>query len=499
MTVPLESIARRLGVAVVGRNLDISGLATASSSVRPGDLFVAVRGSANDGHRFLDEAFRAGAVAAVVEDPEALGGRPGLVVPSSRVALAEIASILHGDPVCEMTAIGVTGTNGKTTTTWLIWEVLNALGIPTVRVGTLGMVFQELFVESLTTPDPLALQSFLAQARARGARAVVMEVSSHGLDQRRVDTIPFQVGVFTNLTRDHLDYHGTEERYFDAKARLFDLVKRDVARPGVAVINLDGAAGQAMHERALGGRTPAPLEDLSFGTSGGAPLCLKAFRETEGGSELELVLRGQETVVIRSPLIGRHNAENLAAAFGACIGAGCQPARVAEALSQTSQVPGRLERVGSGKPRVFVDYAHTPDALERALQAVRVSCTGPLWVVFGCGGDRDKGKRPLMAAVAARLADAVVVTSDNPRTEDPGSIIADILSGGVVPAHVEPDRRAAIRYAVSRAGPSSTVVIAGKGHEDYQILGTTKVPFSDQAEALAAMSLLDRQPRAVIG
>jgi UDP-N-acetylmuramoyl-L-alanyl-D-glutamate--2,6-diaminopimelate ligase len=386
----------------------------------------------------------------------------------------------------------VTGTNGKTTTTWLIWEVLNALGVPAVRVGTLGMVFQNLSVESLTTPDPLALQGFLAKAKESGARALVMEVSSHGLDQRRVDSVPFQVGVFTNLTRDHLDYHGTLERYFEAKARLFELVGNDPMGQGVAVVNLDGEAGRAMHERAMEPRGGLALRDLSFGTMDGAPIRLNRFHESEAGSELELVMAGKDVISIRSPLIGRHNAENLAAAFGACVGAGCDPKEVAEALSHTSQVPGRLERVGRGDPRVFVDYAHTPDALERALQAVRVSCSGPLWVVFGCGGDRDRGKRPLMAAVAARLADAVVVTSDNPRTEHPEAIISEILSGGVTARHIDSDRRAAIRYAISHAGPGATVVIAGKGHEDYQILGTTKVPFSDQDEAREAIRLLDR-------
>jgi UDP-N-acetylmuramoyl-L-alanyl-D-glutamate--2,6-diaminopimelate ligase len=307
-----------------------------------------------------------------------------------------------------------------------------------------------------------------------------METSSHALDQARVEDVQFDVGVFTNLTRDHLDYHKTFEHYFGAKRHLFELLRIGPKDTKGAVIHVDDPYGASLVDElgALG------LRDWSFGRSKRAVVQILEVQETPGHMRISLdVKKCGKRYEVRAPFIGPHNAENVAAAFASACALDLDPEAVAEVLSRTPQVPGRLERVGERGPRVFVDYAHTPDALERALEAVRVSTEGKLWCVFGCGGDRDKGKRPQMAAIAASHADCVVVTSDNPRTEDPAEIINDILSSRISPAIIERDRARAILQAIESADEKDTVVIAGKGHEDYQIIGTTKIHFSDQEVA----------------
>lgn len=462
----------------------ISKLVFSSRDVVPGSLFVAVKGAAHDGHTWLADAFSKGATAAVVEDSAALAGRPGIQVGDSRVALSQLAAHFAGRPTDSLKIVGVTGTNGKTTSNWLICHALTNLGSPCARVGTLGMVFGGIQIESLTTPDPISLHSFLARAVESGATSAVLEVSSHGLDQRRADDIPFDVGIFTNLTRDHLDYHGTVENYLRAKMRLFELLRTSDTNVPAVVVNLDSEFGPRVCRQAVTGG----VTDLSFGSASEAPVRIVRFTEEPDVSILELAYRGEQFEV-RTKLVGRHNAENLCCAFCACVGLGFHPAEVAKVLGASPHVPGRLERVDNGKPRIFVDYAHTPDALERVITAVRPSTVGKLWVVFGCGGDRDSGKRPIMAAVARKLSDKMVVTSDNPRTESAQKIIDDILAEGSSPDLVEADRRRAIEETVSKADDNDTVLIAGKGHEDYQILGTTKVPFSDQDTAREALRL----------
>jgi UDP-N-acetylmuramoyl-L-alanyl-D-glutamate--2,6-diaminopimelate ligase len=473
-------------------------VAASSAAVVSGAIFVAVPGNAVDGHAFVDDAFARGAVAAVVQDPTVLQGRPGIVVAHSRSALSRLAALFAGDPSHRMKVIGITGTNGKTTTNWIIYHMLNALGERALRIGTLGWEWSGgAAVEgALTSPDPISLHRVLQEARQAGVTAAVMETSSHALDQARVEDVEFDVGVFTNLTRDHLDYHGTFERYFAAKSHLFHLLGHGTKRTKAAVINADDPYG----ERMLTEARQRGLVDWSFGSDTSAAVAIRAVNEVESGMAIDLLVRAprdgaspgegelKKELRMLAPFTGRHNAENVVAAFTALCALGYEPERVVKAAQLVPQVPGRLERVGEGSVRVFVDYAHTPDALERAIAALRPSTAGRLWVVFGCGGDRDRGKRPEMARVAATGADRVVVTSDNPRTEEPLAIIADVLSSGVTPHYVEQDRRHAITTAVHSAEAGDTVLIAGKGHETYQILGSERVYFSDQEEAARALS-----------
>jgi UDP-N-acetylmuramoyl-L-alanyl-D-glutamate--2,6-diaminopimelate ligase len=328
------------------------------------------------------------------------------------------------------------------------------------------------------------MQRLLAEARSMGARYSVIETSSHALHQARVENVQFDVGVFTNLTRDHLDYHETMERYFEAKRHLFELLARGAKTTRAAVINGDDEYGQRLLQELPG----LGLNDWSFGSCAGVSLRMVSMDESADGLTLGIEDSHAHTLVrIFIPCIGRHNAENALSAYGACRALGYEPEVLRVAMARIPQVPGRLERVGDQVPRVFVDYAHTPDALMRVLQAVRPTTRGDLWVVFGCGGDRDRGKRPQMAAVASDYADQVVITSDNPRTEAPQAIINDILVGASSPRVVELDRRKAILQTLAHARLEDTVVIAGKGHEDYQIIGTEKIPFSDQEVAREAL------------
>ncbi len=459
-----------------------TSLTASSAAVSPGAVFVAVRGTTVDGHRFIQDAFARGAVAAVVEDPSSLYGRPGIVVSDARRALSRLAALMYGEPSKELSCIGITGTNGKTTTNWIVYHVLNAIGGGCQRIGTLGseVMGRNTEVGSLTSPDAISIQRLLHEARCSGARNSVMETSSHALDQARVEDVHFDVGVFSNLTRDHLDYHQTMDRYFEAKRRLFELLAKSPKSNKGAVVNADDEYGR----RIIADLPALGVRSWSFGSAADAVLRIASIEETAEGMNISLDdSQSGERVTIRAPFIGRHNAENVVCAYGACRALGFEPARIISALAAVPQVPGRLERVGTVGPRVFVDYAHTPDALMRALQAVRSTTTGELWVVFGCGGDRDRGKRPEMAAIASEYADQVVITSDNPRTESPQAIINDIMVGAASPRIVDVDRREAIRQTISLASRSDTILIAGKGHEDYQIIGTEKIYFSDQAVA----------------
>ena len=449
----------------------VNGISDDSRTIDSGSLFIAVRGSDRDGHDFLDGAAARGATCAIVEDI----GRatlPALVVTRGREAAALAAATAYGNPARDLKLIGVTGTNGKTTTTSILRHLLDDGSSSSASIGTLGVLIgsEGLVVPGgggLTTPGPVELQRLLRSLVDRGARAAAMEVSSHSLDQRRVDGILFNAVVFTNLTRDHLDYHGTMEAYFAAKSRLLDYL----APGGTAIVNADAAEWRSLRP---------PSAPLTFGIqTPTANVRAADVRYTPSGSEWTLEAESASEHV-RLPLIGDVNVQNALAAAAAAFAVGLPLAVIAARLNAVPQVPGRLEVIATS-PTVLRDYAHTPDALERALATARAFTKGKLIVMFGCGGDRDKGKRPLMGRIAERGADAVIVTSDNPRTEDPDSIIDEIESGMKAARHERvTDRHAAIERALQIAHEGDIVLLAGKGHETYQIRGTVSYPFDEK-------------------
>ena len=474
-----NALAERGLLAGVEGNLpdEASGIADDSRKVKRGELFIAVRGWNSDGHNFLDAAAQRGAAIAIVEDPKRTS-LPVLVVREGRRAAAVAASVAYGNPARSLTIVGVTGTNGKTTTTSIMRHLFDDGSGSSASVGTLGVLTGsegEVLPGGggLTTPGPVELQRVLRALVDRAVRTVAMEVSSHSLDQKRVDGLEFDVGVFTNLTRDHLDYHGTMEAYLQAKARLLDYLK-----PGAtAVVNADAPewATLKINSRAL-----------TFALRARADIRAEDVRYTPRGSEWNLVTpRGSGEVTL--PLIGDVNVENALAAAAAAFALGHDPQVIAIGLSTVPQVSGRLEII-STRPTVLRDYAHTPDALERTLRTARAFTRGKLIVVFGCGGERDKGKRPIMGEIAERGADCAIVTSDNPRTEDPDAIIDDIEAGmrGIGHERVT-DRLSAIQRALDLAEDGDIVLLAGKGHETYQIRGTTSYPF-DEKEIVKEMT-----------
>jgi UDP-N-acetylmuramoyl-L-alanyl-D-glutamate--2,6-diaminopimelate ligase len=487
----LAELAAKISGRVIGSGAARArGVAVSTAAIAPGSIFVAVRGVKADGHSFVAEALRRGAAAAVVHDGSSLPeGAAGIVVDDTRTALSRLAALFAGDPSREMRVVGVTGTNGKTTINWLTHHALLAAHGGSLRVGTLGIRSEKRggaalidLPGDLTTPDAVSIQQALATALKGGIRHAVFEASSHALDQARLADVAFDAAIFTNLTRDHLDYHGDMERYFAAKAKLFGLTAAaDKAR--LAVINLDSDYGARMAAEAKS----RGLSVVTFGENTAADLRILSFDQSLQGSRLAFGWQGKKRT-LESGFIGIHNASNLAAAFAALAALGEDEGTIVGALENAPQVPGRLEAVPGAPFGIYVDYAHTPDALENVLKALRALVRNNLWVVFGCGGDRDRGKRPIMAKVARELADRVAVTSDNPRTEKPEAIIADILSGGCKAEIVDADRRAAIGKVLASAAPGDAVLIAGKGHEDYQIIGTTKYPFSDVEEARRALA-----------
>ena len=451
-----------------------SAISDDSRKVVPGALFIAVKGAVQDGHDFLSMAAEKGAAVAVVEDASRTT-LPALVVRHGRQAAAVAAAAAFGEPARALRLVGVTGTNGKTTTVGMLRHLLDAPDAACASIGTLGVLVGSAGDPlpgggGLTTPGPVELQRLFRALVDRGVRRVAMEVSSHALHQRRVEGVTYDAGVFTNLTRDHLDYHVTMEEYFAAKSILVE----HVAVHGTVVINLDDEAWA---------RLPRSRRVVTFAVdTPGADVRAEDVRFGPRGSEWTLRC-GDERHPVRLPLIGDFNIANALGAAAAAWSVGESPATIAERLTTLPQVPGRLEILHE-HPTVLRDYAHTPDALERALDAVRPFARKRLLVVFGCGGDRDAGKRPLMGAVADQKADFVVVTSDNPRTEDPERILTDIMAGmrqdASRVARIE-DRREAIRHALAIAGPDDVVVLAGKGHETYQIRGTTSYPFDEKA------------------
>jgi UDP-N-acetylmuramoyl-L-alanyl-D-glutamate--2,6-diaminopimelate ligase len=483
-SLPLSALLERLPAAAVSgsRAQRVTAIEIDSRAVGPGALFVALRGARTDGHRFVGEALARGAAGVVIEAPaEPSDHSEGtvIVVPDTKRALSVLAAAFYGEPSSSMDAIGVTGTNGKTTTTRMIAAILNHAAIPCGVIGTVGAEFEAARWElANTTPLPPELHRLLAGMKAQGARAVAMEVSSHALALGRVDDVHFTVAALTNVTRDHLDFHESAQAYRDAKRRLFALSPR-------SVLNADDECGSRWASELRGeGR-----DVVTYGVSREAALLPTAVRVAPDGSRFTLDGRRYELHVA-----GRFNIWNALAAIGVARFLGVDDEAIAQGLASLRRVPGRMERLHGAGIDVVVDYAHTPDALENALRSLRETTPGALAVVFGCGGDRDRGKRAEMGAVAARLADRIYLTSDNPRGEEPQRIVDDILAGLREPraCAVELDRRHAIERAIAEAQTGDVVLVAGKGHETYQIVGDRVLHFNDAEvarEALAPLSV----------
>lgn len=475
--------------------IEIHGITNDSRNVEPGWLFVALRGNHADGHDYVTGAVERGAAAVVVECKDALNGIervPAVVrVSDSRCALAEIAACWYGRPCEGMTISAITGTNGKTTTSYLLESVLAAAERTPGVIGTINWrVGEEVHTCSATTPEPLELMRIMRTMAGKGVSDVVMEVSSHALVQQRVRACRFSCAVFTNLSRDHLDYHQTMDAYFNAKALLFERLDQDA----VAVINADDPVG-----RKLAGRTAARV--VTYGLEEACDVHAVETKLTDKGISVKLLTPAGKLEIVSS-LVGTFNVYNIMAAVAAGISLGCDPARVAAGIYSVKGVPGRLERIPNPKSMtILVDYAHSPDALLKALEAVKDLVSGRLITVFGCGGDRDSGKRAEMGRIAARMSDFVFITSDNPRTEDPAAIAKEIEAGVTaegmqrmtdpLPAScrgytVELDRGAAIAAAIQVAQVGDLVLIAGKGHEGYQERGGVRRPFDDRIVAARA-------------
>jgi UDP-N-acetylmuramoyl-L-alanyl-D-glutamate--2,6-diaminopimelate ligase len=461
------------GARVVGDgSVEVVDLAYDSRKVGPGTLFFCVPGEKVDGHDFAARVIEAGAGALVVER-ELEVGVPQVVVADARAAMAPVAARFRGDPTAELQVVGVTGTNGKTTTAFLVREILEAAGISTGLLGTVKQVVggAEESVER-TTPEAIDLQATFRRMLDRGDRACAMEVSSHAMSLHRADAIHFEVALFTNLTQDHLDFHGDMEDYFLAKRKLFE------AGPGTAVVNVDDPYGR---------RLAGEFECVTFSAEGAdADYGAREVSFDAGGAEFLVVGPGGE-VALRTGLPGHFNVANALGAFAVAVAMGVEPETAAVGLARAARVPGRFEPIDEGQGfSVLVDYAHTPDSLENVLRAARRLTPGRVIAVFGAGGDRDRDKRPKMGRAGAELSDLAVVTSDNPRSEEPEAIVAEVVTGTGAGAEVmvEVDRRAAIALALGRAEPGDTVVIAGKGHEQGQEFEAgRKIPFDDREVA----------------
>ncbi len=479
MPMPLNQLLPQAQGATLIRELTLD-----SRKVRPGDLFLAVPGAQHDGRDHIADAVSRGAVAVAYEAVDAhvseAAGAELIPIKGLASQLSAIAGRFYGEPSRALRLVGVTGTNGKTSVSQLLAQALDQLGERCGIVGTLGTGFYgELESGRHTTPDPLAVQATLAGLKQAGARAVAMEVSSHGLEQGRVAALDFDVAAFTNLSRDHLDFHGSMEGYAAAKARLFRWPNLRAR-----VINLDDEFGRQLAAQQHESR----LFSYSLEDSSAFLYCREAHFNDHGVSAQLVTHQGEG--LLRSPLLGRFNLSNLLAVVGALLAMDYPLADVLKVLPSLQGPVGRMQRLGGGeKPLVVVDYAHTPDALEKVLQALRPHVSGRLLCLFGCGGDRDRGKRPLMAAVAERLADYVLVTDDNPRTEDPAQIFADIRAGFADAGKVEfiAGRGLAIAQLIASASADDLVLLAGKGHEDYQEIAGIRHPFSDLDEAARAL------------
>ena len=470
--VALKELLAGIAAAPIAADATLSGIAQDSRAVQAGDLFIALATDARV-HAHIAQACAQGAAAVVYDAaaPEPTVPVPAIAIPALVAKTGVLAARFFGDPSRALTVIGVTGTNGKTTCTQILAQVMDRPDARCAVIGTVGSGFPGALVPSShTTPDAVTVQRLLAEFRAAGARYVCMEVSSHALVQGRVDAVRFAFAVFTNLTRDHLDYHGDMVAYAAAKARLFDFPHLQAA-----IVNADDAYGRTLAARV---QPRAPV--TTFGLAAG-DVHARAIELTPTGVRFA-VQTPHAQAQIEARLLGEFNVANLLAVIATALAAGMALPAIAQALAGVKAPPGRMECFGgAAAPLAVIDYAHTPDALEKALQATRAHTHGTLWCVFGCGGDRDRGKRPLMGAVAERLADRVVVTDDNPRHEESAAIIADIIAGMQKQPTVIPDRAQAIRSTLTRARRGDAVLIAGKGHEDYQQIGAQKFPFSDRS------------------
>jgi UDP-N-acetylmuramoyl-L-alanyl-D-glutamate--2,6-diaminopimelate ligase len=492
----LRQLVQQLPSASVEGTLDreVVGLAYDSRRVTPGVVFIAIPGQNTDGHEFIGAAIDRGAAAVICERAGMLPPRATRIrVPDVREAMACVARSYYEHPSAKLKVLGVTGTNGKTTVAFMIRTILEAAGTNTGLIGTVRYEIGDRVIPAArTTPESLEVQQMMSQMLKANCEACVMEVSSHALDQKRVLGIEFDVAIFTNLTRDHLDYHGTMENYFAAKQKLFTALERGTKK-AAAVINIDDAFGAR-----LAGTTKVEVE-LNFGLRQSARL--RATRIEIGADGSRFVVEAPERkFALRLPLIGRHNIYNALAAVGACLALKVDVVKIQAALSKMSAVPGRLERVDCGQPfGVLVDYAHTDDALRNVLTTLRELTKGRLLVAFGCGGNRDAGKRARMGRVAAELADFTLITSDNPRKEDPGKIAAQIEEGFLAvraeACAIELDRRRAIQQIIGKAEPGDIVLLAGKGHETYQEFDDTVVPFDDRVHAQEALETVGFRSR----
>jgi UDP-N-acetylmuramoyl-L-alanyl-D-glutamate--2,6-diaminopimelate ligase len=484
-------------------SVTVSGLTCDSRAVQPGTLFFALRGTQVDGHRYIEQAVTAGAAAVVLEDATAApGGLPWVKVSDGRAAMGVIAALFNGDPTAVKPLVGITGTNGKTTTTYLIEAILAAAGLRAAVLGTISYrCGTTTIAASHTTPESTELQQAFKELGDAGAEAFVMEVSSHALEQKRVDGCHFDVGIFSNLTRDHLDYHGTMKKYLESKCRLFtELLRPSQGKPyRRAVINMDDPAGTA-----IAGRCACPV--LTFGNCDSYDVHPTAVDSSVSGIRATF-MTPLGAFDCTSKLLGRFNLSNILAAVSAGVALDLPLEALKKGIENHATVPGRMERVeNKAGVTCLVDYAHTGDALENVLATLQEIATRRIITVFGCGGDRDNGKRPIMGRIAVTMSDLAIVTSDNPRTEEPKAILEQVRAGitplgireyqaaEMIGAPMEKgfvvieNRRDAIRAAVRCAQPGDIILLAGKGHEDYQIIGTTKYHFDDREEAAAAFA-----------
>jgi UDP-N-acetylmuramoyl-L-alanyl-D-glutamate--2,6-diaminopimelate ligase len=488
--------ALRGQVEVLERRGDVSGPVHAitddSRAVTAGSIFVAVKGERVDGHGFIEQAIKAGAVAVVAQAPVASGRLPFVQVADSRKALGLLGSRFHGDPSTRLKMIGVTGTNGKTTTTYLCKALLEGIGKRVGLIGTVGyQIGQETLPAPHTTPGALDLQALLAKMVESGLTTAVMEVSSHALAFDRTSGCEYDMAVFTNLTQDHLDFHHTMDEYFAAKLRLFTGLAGGQKIGKLALVNLDDPRGDQI-------RAACPVPVWGYTLKNQADLKAERVRLSLTGTTFT-ALTPAGSFTVESRLVGEHNVYNLLGAIGVALHEGATTDQICKATAQITNVPGRFERVSSGQDfTVVVDYAHTEDALLRLLTAAQALKTDRIITVFGCGGDRDRGKRPKMGRAAVEYSDVVILTSDNPRTEDPMAILQEVEIGvrdalarrSHVQYHLVPDRREAIGAAIREARRGDMVLIAGKGHEDYQIIGTKKFHFDDREVAREAIQQL---------
>lgn len=501
----LKELLKELKISEKIPSIEISGINYDSRKIKSGELFIAVKGLSSDGHNFIQTAASIGAVAAIVETKDKSASIPQYIVKDSRDALANICANWFGYPARKMKIIGVTGTNGKTTTTYILEAIVKHAGKKPGVIGTVNYRYAgKTFPATHTTPDCLALQELLKKMLDSGVDFVIMEVSSHALELKRVNGVDFDVAIFTNLTQDHLDFHKNLKNYFESKALFFTtLIKESVKPNKYSIINIDDPKGKELSKRSA-------VKTLTFGISkSNKPEFYPDFYIDNlkfSYTGLEGSFGGKLMSKFHSSLVGMHNAYNILGAAGAAIAAGIDEKAILKGISEIKGVPGRLERVSRENkkdPLILVDYAHTDDALRNVLSALRaLQRKGRIITVFGCGGDRDPLKRPLMGKAAISSSDLVIVTSDNPRTEDPKKIIEQILPGinetgakklnfreastksGFI---VESDRRQAIYLAIDLALTNDIVLIAGKGHEDYQIIGKEKIHFDDREVALEAL------------